>query len=337
MQSLTTRLLELGAPAEGDTLDAFWLRLTGIPQAEPVTPAVGASAESPPDQASIMTAGVLPADLDSRLSRLEAGLAAVMQALREGRPTVHDAAPSVMPMPVETQPTEIRKGRRASETAAPARFVRNAQRATPIDALQLRRVVGRMLVKAMPGTEVALSEPVQVEVEQLQMDADNDFSLRAGRYTRITLYFHDIPSPDSYIEEIFANCNITGCKVRHLGSHKRYWLTSGRDGCILLDGDAHDRNCVRVYMGAGDNSLVTLDDGKPERMPSLRRIPSEERAVAPAQLFGKFPYETVSQEIAGGDSVELFRLLRRDRAPLLCAFHHAGDEIAAGTFRERSP
>ncbi|MBI5041116.1 MAG: hypothetical protein HZB57_07955 [Gammaproteobacteria bacterium] len=233
---------------------------------------------------------------------------------------------------------ENSRGRRAGESAAPARIVRNAQRATPIDALQLRRVVGRMLVKTMPGADVMTAEPVHIAVDQIQLDASNEFSLRAGRYTRISLHCNHIQSPDSFIEEIFATCDITGCKVRHLGTHVRYWLTDGRDGCILLDGDDYDRNCVRVYMAAGGNTLIALEDAEPEPIPSLRRIPPEGgTAVTPKQLLEKFPHQAVYSETTEGERVELFRLLRRDQAPLLCAFHHAGSETAAGALRERSP
>jgi len=285
----------------------------------------------------------LPADLSARLSRLEAGLAAVVQALQAQPPTLKDERKPVQPTD-EMQPmsgaaklTEFRKGRRANEAGAPARIVRNVQRATPIDALQLRRVVGRMLSKSMPGAEGTQPTQVRVDVDQLQMDAGNEFSLRPGRYTCITLQCDHIQSPDKFIEEIFSNCNITGCKVRQLGSHRRYWLTNGRDGCILLDGDNQDRNCVRAYMAAGGNALVTPDIETPDWVPSLRRVSTPLGRRVADLLLEKYPHESVHREGAEGDAVELFRLLRRDRAPLLCAFHTAGDETVAGAMREQSP
>ncbi len=351
MQNLAARLLESSAPDAKDTLGAFWQRLTGITQTDAVTPIVRHPTErrsvprSVPQPAAhpkpTVAAAALPADLASRLTRLEAGLAAVVQALQTHPPTLSveytQPADDALPVSAAAKPAEFRKGRRASEAGAPARIVRNAQRATPIDALQLRRVVGRMLSKAMPGAEGTQPTQVRVDVDQLQMDADNEFSLRPGRYTCITLQCDHIQSPDSFIEEIFSNCNITGCKVRQLGSHRRYWLTNGRDGCILLDGDNQDLNCVRAYMAAGGNVLVTPETEPPEWVPSLRRVsPSVGRRVA-EQLLEKYPHESVHREDAEGDAVELFRLLRRDRAPLLCAFHTAGDETVAGAMREQSP
>ena len=358
MQNLAARLLESSVPDAGDTLAAFWRRLTGITQTDAVTPIVRhpierrsaprsvprSAPQYAPHPKPTVNAEELPADLSSRLSRLEAGLASVVQALQAHPLTLKDehkpAQPTDEMLPMSAgaaKLTEFRKGRRASETDTPAGIVRTAQRATPIDALQLRRVVGRMLSKAMPGAEGTQPTQVQVEVDQLQMDADNEFSLRPGRYTCITLQCDHIQSPDSFIEEIFSNCNITGCKVRQLGSHRRYWLTNSRDGCILLDGDNQDRNCVRAYMAAGGNVLVTPETEPPEWVPSLRRVsPSVGRRVA-EQLLEKYPHESVHREDAEGDAVELFSLLRRDRAPLLCAFHTAGDETVAGAMREQSP
>jgi flagellar biosynthesis protein FlhG len=353
MHNLTARLLESSAPDAQDTLAAFWRRLTGITLTDAVMPTVRHPTERrsvprsapqfAPGHTPTVTAEALSVDLASRLTRLEAGLAAVVQALQIHPSTLSEVhnpalpADESLPMAAAVKPAEFRKGRRASEVGAPARIVRNAQRATPIDALQLRRVVGRMLSKAMPGVEGTQPTQIRVDVDQLQMDAGNEFSLRPGRYTCITLQCDHIQSPDSFIEEIFSNCNITGCKVRQLGSHRRYWLTNGRDGCILLDGNNQDRNCVRAYMAAGGNVLVTPETEPPEWVPCVRRVsPSVGRHVT-EQLLEKYPHESVHREDAKGDAVELFRLLRRDRAPLLCAFHTAGDETVAGAMREQSP
>jgi flagellar biosynthesis protein FlhG len=360
---LADRLLESGTAATGgDSLDDFWLRLTGMHlPAEEVTPrdstdTAPATESEPraPSDASVPTQAIM-----QRLDRLESGLAAVMAALQPLRMPVAPApapptlsateagAPVVTPIRPErrggNRRIDDRKGadRRAGgpgsnvEPLAPARFVRNAERATPIDALQLRRVVGRMLVKAMPGSE-AVRQPVQIEVEQMQLESGNDFSLQPGRYTRIALHCQHIRSPDAFIEEIFTNCAITGCKVRHLGSHVRYWLTSGRDGCIVLDGDDGDRNCVQIYMAGGGNQIAEDVESAAGEPPLLRRLRDgwPETAVAPGLLLGKFPHERLTRMDAEGEPLELFRLLRRDRSPLLCAFHHAGGETTESVWSE---
>lgn len=299
---LAMRLIEQGPVAGADSPHAFWRRLSdGLPPEDGVPP------------------------------QAHSGV------------TLNGSSSGILSLPREEPARSAAfKGRRAGESGAAARFVRNAQRATPIDALQLRRVVGRMLVKAMPASDggggVAQAEPVRIDVEQVQMDAANEYSLRPGRYTRISLHCRHIQSPDHFIEEIFATCAISGCKVRHLGTHVRYWLTSGRDGCILLDGDDHDRNCVHVYMAAGGNALMAFEVEEPESIPSLRRMQPAGGVVAtPETLLEKFPHQQLSLRTVDGEVVELFRLLRRDRAPLLCAFQRAGDETAAGSLRERSP
>jgi flagellar biosynthesis protein FlhG len=347
---LADRLLQAGPGDDReDQLERFWSRLTGTE----LPPAATAAAAAAPGGGVAAEAAASAEAVVQRLDRLESGLTAMMKILATltsagaaASPPVDPAGeaaapPDYVPVRMERRggdhhrghdrgSSERRAGAPASRTEppAPARFLRTAQRATPIDALQLRRVVGRMLVKAMPGTD-DVRGPVQVEVDQIQLEAGNEFSLRPGRYTRIALHCRHIGSPDAFIEEIFANCAITGCKVRHLGSHVRYWLTSGRDGCIVLDGDDNDRNCVQVYMSGGGNQVLEETQAPADEHPLLRRLRDEwPDAAAPGLLLGKFPHERLMRTDAEGESLELFRLLRRDRSPLLCAFHHAGGESA---------
>lgn len=341
---LAASVLAQAAPQVGDDgLSIFWERLTGrppSPEVEPEGQTAGASA-APPEP------------LVGRLERLETRVAELALALTASTRVQAAAArtpsaslrPSVAvstPLPsVAERAALIQEAaplrRRAGETPGSSRGLRANSRATPIDALQLRRVVGRMLVKAMPEAGADGSErdrPVQIAVDQLQLEADNEFSLRPGRYTRISLHCAHIQSPDRFIEEIFANCAITGCKVRHLGSHVRYWVTGGRDGCILLDGAVGEHNCVQVYMAAAGNSPLEFTEPEPDgAIPKLRRFGRVDVAdTAPARLLGKFPHERLD-----GEGGTIFRLSRRDREPLLCAFHHSAAEDASAAVRERSP
>ncbi len=355
LQTVATRLLGLPAAADGDTLAAYWQRLTTVSLVERGQAGTNAPAAASSTTGAAKSASELPAELDARLSRVERALAEIMRALNSGRsvaspvaaPTEHGDSAGILnkaAVAAATEPASAapdarvpRNDRRARVRDLPARLVRTEQRATPIDGLQLRRVVGRMLSKAMPGTEHAQPPQVHVEVDQLQMDEGNEYSLRPGRYTCISVQCSHIQSPDNFIEEIFANCNITGCKVRKLGSHKRYWLTSGRDGCILLDGGAQDRNCVRAYMAAGGNAFQSLTDDQLE-VPRVSRIaPQNSRTMELPRVLEKFPHEALRQTGVGGEAVEMFQVLRRDRAPLLCAFHSAGGKRAAGGVRGRKP
>ncbi|HEY9199037.1 MAG TPA: AAA family ATPase [Gammaproteobacteria bacterium] len=363
LRELAARLLRVSVPqsdavsgpenSDQDALSAFWTRLTGqalAPVPETVTAVATAVPVESPQPAVTVETSATSAVVTARLEHLEMQLAritALLELHAVAQPARQTAAVQDLPPPRasaerspsadDAQPAPQR--RRAGETPLGGRGLRANLRATPIDALQLRRVVGRMLIKAMPAVEpdaAAGAEPVRIAVDQLQLESDNDFSLRPGRYTHISLHCAHIESPDRFIEEIFANCAITGCKVRNLGSHVRYWVTSGRDGCILLDGAVGERNCVQVYMAAGGNSPLEAVGSEAETaVPRLRRISrADEPAATARELLGKFPHERLDGE--GGDV--LYRLSRRDREPLLCAFHHAGgDDDASGGRRERSP
>ena len=332
--------------AGSDALHVFWERLTG----RPLTPQGAPAAIQSEVQARADAAP--PESVTGRLERLEARVAQLAETLTANARAQTYAAPassdsprqsadSSQPMRAEAEPaTPVSEAaplrRRSGEMPGGSRGLRANSRATPIDALQLRRVVGRMLVKAMPeaGSDGAgREEPVHIAVDQLQLEADNEFSLRPGRYTRMSLQCAHIESPDRFIEEIFANCAITGCKVRHLGSHVRYWVTGGRDGCILLDGAVGERNCVQVYMAAAGNSPLESFEPAPDRViPTLRRVGRADAAeAAPARLLGKFPHERLD-----GTDGTMFRLSRRDREPLLCTFHHPAADEASAAVRDRS-
>lgn len=330
-----------GGPAsDQDALNVFWTRLTGqalTPVSDKPETIAAVAAVLPGEAAeSAVAAAPSSAITTTRLEHLEMQLARITALLEMHAPVqparqtaaVQDLPPprtsAERPLPAEEAQSAPQR-RRAGETPLSGRGLRTNLRATPIDALQLRRVVGRMLIKAMPAGEsagAAGAEPVRIDVDQLQLEGDNDFSLRPGRYTRISLHCAHIQSPDRFIEEIFNNCAITGCKVRNLGSSVRYWVTSGRDGCILLDGAVGERNCVQVYMAAGGNSpLEAVGSESETAIPRLRRLTrADEPPATVTALLGKFPHERLDS----GNGDAQYRLSRRDREPLLCAFHHAG-------------
>lgn len=353
IQRLAERLLAESPPATTGGIAAFWARMTG----ETVAPAVASPVASPvaesvaavPPGTATQVPPVPPAPptardhaLDARLTRVEAALEAVMDELRalRGVPeTVAPASPAVEAPPSppaeppraaavvpreETGPSPV--GRRAGEVRGPALGVRNALRPTPIDSLQLRRVVGRMLAKA--GLATADDVRLPIAVEHVQIEADNDLSLRPGRYTRISLHCNGIASPDVLVEEVFTQCAITGCKVRQLGSQIRYWLTVGRDGCIVLDGHGQDDHCLSVYLAAGGNGLTPGEDAgqAPERVPSVRRVRAAGRSAQSVSeaLLGRYSH----QRVVTAADMATYRILRRDREPLICAF--AGAESQPG-------
>ena len=346
IQHLAERLLTGPPPATAaGGIAAFWARMTGAEvapapptAAPPVTaappesgrPVAEPTAEpvaEPAERVSRLPSALLAAcqrTLDDRLTRVDAAFEAVMdelRALRGGTPEA--ASPIPLPAPPVPAPRDAAAaspvGRRAGEVRGPAQGVRNALRPTPIDSLQLRRVVGRMLAKA--GRATADDARLPIAVEHVQMEAGNDLSLRPGRYTRISLHCGGIASPDELVEEVFAQCAITGCKMHQLGSQARYWLTVGRDGCIVLDNREDDGQCLDVYLAAGGNALMgSEDDGETatQRIASVRRERVTDRPVesVSAALLGRYPH----QRIARSGGMVIYQIPRRDREPLLCAF-----------------
>lgn len=327
----------------------FWAKILGVelpedaalPTSAPVNQGDDVKALVPEiDLASESTSS--RRNLDTRLARLEAEVAMLQQRLQKS-PAQHSVAANQEHAESEQDnvaraPTRDRRG--STNAEATVSSIRTVQRSTPINALQLRRVVGRMLMKATSTSASPETEPVQISVDQMQIETGNDFSLQPGRYTRISLHCQHIEKPDSFVEDIFSACAISGCKVRHLGSHVRYWVTSGRDGCIQLNGDDTDSNCVQIYMAAGgNNNVLDTDAFIPDTMPRLRRVADNTwpADAAPLRLLGKYPHQRLSVENDAGVTHEIYRVLRRDRSPLLCAFHRADGNIAAGQLRDSHP
>lgn len=337
-------------PIQHSSTSSFWARVMGIdlpsdsasPTIAPVSQGEDVTAlahKREQDNERVSESASSQRDFDARLARLEAEVAILQQQLRKS-PAQHGITSAGNPNSVAYAARPSANGSR-SNTAAEAAVcsVRTVQRSTPINALQLRRVVGRMLMKATSASASTDPTPVQISVDQMQIATGNDFSLQPGRYTRISLHCEHIEKPDSFIEEIFSACAISGCKVRHLGSHIGYWVTSGRDGCILLDGDDTDRNCIQVYMAAGGNNIQDTHAYTSDAVPRLRRVvnatwPAD---VAPLRLLGKYPHQRLLVEKNPGETHEIYRVLRRDRSPLLCAFHRADGETAVGPVRNRHP
>ncbi|MFN2310285.1 MAG: hypothetical protein ABR553_11300, partial [Gammaproteobacteria bacterium] len=181
--------------------------------------------------------------------------------------------------------------------------------------------VGRMLTKAMAGPGADL-QPVQVDVDQLQLEAGNPFELHVGRYARVVLHCRQIRSSDAFIDELFASCAIGGSQVRQLDSRMRCWLTTGRDGCIVLDRDADDRNSIQVYMGMGGYA-ASLGD-------VVFKPGGVDDTQTSARLLKRFAHERLVDTDAEGEPLELFRLMRRDRSSLPSVFHRTGEAAAKG-------
>jgi len=101
--------------------------------------------------------------------------------------------------------------------------VRMASRPAPIDHLALRRVIGRLMVRALEGKDMSIA--VSVRSDGVMLDEDNELQLLPGRYSRISLRLAHVSHPDRFVEETFSACALYGCEVRNLGTGARYGAT----------------------------------------------------------------------------------------------------------------
>ncbi len=328
--------------AGSDMAEFFW-RYTNVPV--PVLDAGGpadarpAEATSPSQPAPGPDAGPAPADsvharLDS-LAEAVAALRAEVAELRQGRAADPRTPVEPAPAPVPSPPAavEIRSApgaeasgfddtlpppveRRAGGQWGPghSRAVRGDRRATPIDSVQLRRVLGRLLTRAV--AEGRTDRPLRIDSDTETLVEGNRCRLLPGCYSRISLHLEGHPAPDAFVEEIFAACDITGCKVQALGGDARYWLTEGHDGGILLETPADGDTRLHVYLPMGQGAALPAESG-----PEALEAPPP--AMGGAQGLRARLAARLEKESAG-DGIEFYRLRREGPAVWFAVSRDAG-------------
>ncbi len=283
--------------------------------------------------------------LDTIAAAVEA-LRAEVAALRQGCATDTEPAPEAEPLaePALSTDTAASPGsghtveaaslddalpppveRRAGGSWGPghSRAVRGDRRATPIDSVQLRRVLGRLLTRAV--AEGRTDRPLRVDSGTERVADGNRCRLLPGRYSRISLHLDGHPAPDAFVEEVFEACDITGCKVHALGGDARYWLTAARDGGILLETPAGGETRLHVYLPMGQDAAALPDANDSERV----EVPL---AVKRSQSLRERLAERL-EKASAGDGVDFYRL-RREGPPVLFAVSR---EATAAPGRQSRP
>lgn len=197
--------------------------------------------------------------------------------------------------------------------------VRASTRCSPVDNVQLRRIVGRILIKAVQkhGGEGA----VAVQSENVELRAGNEMSLQPGRYSRISIPCDDLDQPDAVIDEIFASCYLVSPRLSLPGSSRHLWTTSARDGAIVVDKDTSEGTCIHVYLAAGGNLW------QPEAGETAERL--EMTAVGAPGIEALLLRRGAQAQVTAMDDgpLVLYRVPRHRGPALLCAVE-TGDEAA---------
>jgi len=343
VQGLAEALEARADEVRGTDMAEFFWRYTNVPV--PVLDAEAAVDGRPAREASTSPVPPQPepapatasvhARLESIAEAVEA-LRAEVKELRQGRATATEPVPEPEPLsePASSVVAAVDPGpaqavefsglddtlpppveRRAGGQWGPghSRAVRGDRRATPIDSVQLRRVLGRLLTRAV--AEGRADRPLRIDSDTETVAEGNRCRLLPGRYSRISLQLEGHPAPDAFVEEIFGACDITGCKVHTLGGDARYWLTEGRDGGILLETPADGQTRLHVYLPMGQDTL--LPAGKD---PESAGIPHATKA--PQGLRERLA-ERLEKESAS-DGVDFYRLRREGPAVLFAVSRDAG-------------
>jgi hypothetical protein len=198
--------------------------------------------------------------------------------------------------------------------------VRASTRCSPVDSVQLRRIVGRILIRAVRDRHG--QGAVAVRSEHLEIGADNELSLLPGRYSRISIPFTGHERPAAVIDEIFASCYLVSPRLSLPGSSRHLWLTTSRDGAIVVEPRTPEGACVHVYLSAGGNLWQEAAATEPA-------VAGPGGSGIEALLLRRGGQACVTA--ADGQPLVLYRLPRASGPDLLCAVEHmdtlAGDRV----------
>ena len=327
LSELADRLFTSRAPA-GEGISLFWERyLASLP--DPLTPPLSATptaSPAPAEPAAVYPAPELIEQLTARLDDLSSQVRALSTRVSATPTPVPEAPPDSSPrrgagvIPLERTPRH-------------AHSLRRERRPTPIDGLQLRRITGRLLLRAQEyaGGRVA------VDTATLELDEDNGLYLIPGRYTRIGLTLEKVEQPRQFVNDVLELCEIDGCDVRELATGQHLWLTSDRDGGIKLD--TADPQHARVEIHVTSGQALVQQGTEPEEQadpsaaaPPARLVRRGGRAGAWPQLAERHRDQLVREVELSDADMEVYRLKRSGRPPLFCGVVRAdnGQDERAG-------
>lgn len=328
-------------------IDEFWTRLSP-PQVEvlqqeasPVTAAVPSEKESTlvapqPMQGNVeQYAERLQQETEAHIQRVESKLDNLMMKVesltnelaetrKEAQSSERQVAASSGEHADEKLTSEVRRKTRHGRAGS----VRRGQRAVPIDSVELRRVLGRMISKVYE--EHGQNGSVRIDMADQLLSGDNELRLKPGNYSTVRVNFARVHQPDRLVEEVLESCNIEGCKVQHIDSERRYWLTRDFDGAILLQPAGGNTVSIQVYLPKASSSAEHFEGME---KPAVSRLKPEPRQMSQ----GLQPAKTVSEltsryqvllrpEEATDAGVSFYRLERSHRPPVVFAFSGIGNQ-----------
>lgn len=317
--ALAERLLSSTAPA-GDGIEHFWQGyLARLAETGPQTPQSAAAPAAAEPSAQVYPGPELIHQLTARLEELSSQVRALSAQFDTTRAAPPGAGPAQAgPAADEETGPERREGViRLPRGARHAHSLRRDRRPTPIDGLQLRRITGRLLLRAQEYT----GDRVTVDTASRELDKDNSLRLVPGRYTCIAFILDAVEQPRQFVSDVLEICEIDGCDVRELTSSQHLWLTSDRDGCIKLDASSREQARIEIYVTA---ARIVMENETQPMAPSLPAQPA--RLVKAAVTAGAWPElaeryrDRLVRETELSDAdMDVYRLKRFGRSPLFCA------------------
>lgn len=309
LAALAERLLSSTAPA-GDGIEHFRQGyLARLAETGPETAQIAAAPVAAEPSAQVYPGPELIHQLTARLEELSSQVRALSAQFDTAR-----AAPAAD----EEAGPERREGViRLPRGARHAHSLRRDRRTTPIDGLQLRRIIGRLLLRAQEHAEGR----VTVDTVSKELGEDNTMHLVPARYTCIAFTLDAVEQPRQFVSDVLEICEIDGCDVRELTSSQHLWLTSDRDGCIKLDTSGREQARLEIYVTA---ARALMEDEIRPMAPSLPAQPA--RLVRAAETPGAWPElaerhrDRLIRETELSDAdMDVYRLKRFGRSPLFCA------------------
>jgi PAS domain S-box-containing protein len=173
---------------------------------------------------------------------------------------------------------------------------------------QMNQVINNLIINA--DQSMADGGIIEVCFENLSIAADNEMSLKEGRYVKITIRDHGAGIPEQYLHRIFDPYFTTKRKGSGLGLATVYSIIRNHDGYVGVESKVGTGTTFRIYIPASENRLPEIMETEEILHGGSGKIlvmDDEEiiRDVA-ADILGHLGYSAVAC-CDGSEAIELYR------------------------------
>jgi PAS domain S-box-containing protein len=129
-----------------------------------------------------------------------------------------------------------------------------------VDEGQMNQVINNLIINA--DQSMAEGGIIEIGIENLTASTQNDMSLPAGRYVKITISDHGTGIPEEYLHKIFDPYFTTKQRGSGLGLASVYSIIKNHGGFVGVESKTGVGTTFQVYIPASENGLSEVTERK---------------------------------------------------------------------------